>query len=310
MESPREARPLPSRQTVPAHQPGLAMVMMLLAMFLFASMDALSKVAARELPIPQILWVRYILFTMFVAIMLRRQGLRAALVSGQPWVQAIRSVLIIFENGLFVLAFVYMPLADVHAIAAVSPLIVIALSRPLLGETVGIRRWLAVMAGFIGVLVIVRPGFVRIDWPILIPLAAAFLWGLYQVMVRMCARTDTGETTWAWSAVVGLLVTTLVGPFVWVWPDARGWLLLVAIGMIGSAAHFTLIKALEFWEAGALQPFSYTLLVWATVIGFFAFGHIPDGWTMTGALVIILSGLYAWQRERALARRPVKQETP
>ena len=131
-------------------------------------------------------------------------------------------------------------------------------------------------------------------------MAAAILWGLYQVLVRMCARTDTGETTWAWSAVVGLAATTLVGPFVWTWPDGRGWALLLAIAILGSAAHFLLIKALEYWEAGALQPYSYTLLVWATVIGFLIFGHVPDGWTLTGAAIVIASGLYAWYRERVI----------
>ncbi len=291
-----------ARQATPAHRPGLAIVMMLGSMLAFASMDGLSKLLVQQLPIPQILWVRYILFTLFVAILLRRKGLGAALQSGQPVLQTLRALLIIIENGLFVLAFAYLPLADVHAIAAVSPLVVVALSVPLLGEVVGPRRWLAVIAGFIGVLVIVRPGFATLTWPIAIPLVAALLWGLYQVLVRMCARTDTGETTWAWSAVIGLGATTLVGPFVWVWPDAVGWSLLVAIAILGSAAHFTLIKALEFWEAGALQPYSYTLLVWAVVIGFVVFGHMPDGWTLAGAAIVIASGLYAWHRERVVAR--------
>ncbi|MEZ5854891.1 MAG: DMT family transporter [Hyphomicrobiaceae bacterium] len=291
------------RQATPDHRPGLAIMMMLASMLAFASMDGLSKLLVQHLAIPQILWVRYILFTFFVAVLLRRQGLRSALQTGQPLLQAFRALLIIVENGLFVLAFLYMPLADVHAIAAVSPLVVVALSVPLLGEKVGARRWLAVIAGFVGVLVIVRPGFVKMEWPVAIPLCAARVGGLYQVLVRMCARTDSGETTWAWSAVVGLVATTLVGPFVWVWPDARGWGLLVAIAILGSAAHFSLIKALEYWEAGALQPYSYTLLVWATVIGFLVFGQVPDGWTLAGAAIVIASGLYVWHRERSIAQR-------
>jgi drug/metabolite transporter (DMT)-like permease len=284
--------------------PGPAILLMLAAMAAFAAMDGISKVLAQSLPIPQILWVRYILFTLFVALMLRRRGLRVALRSGQPWLQAARALLIVVENGLFVLAFVYLPLADVHAIAAASPLIVVALSVPMLGEKVGPRRWLAVLAGFAGVLVIVRPGFQAISWPILIALFAAFLWGLYQILVRQCARTDSGETTWAWSAVVGLGATTLVGPFVWVQPDATGWALLVAIAILGSVAHFALIKALELWQAGALQPYSYTLLVWAALIGYLGFGDLPDGWTLAGAAIIIASGLYAWHRERRLMRTP------
>jgi drug/metabolite transporter (DMT)-like permease len=291
-----EARPRAAGHA--AHRPGLAIAMMLAAMLAFAAMDGVSKILGQIHAIPQILWVRYILFTIFVAILLRRRGLARSMASGQPWLQLARALLIVVENGIFVLAFLYMPLADVHAIAAASPLIVVALSVPMLGERVGPRRWLAVLAGFAGVLLIVRPGFVKLEWPVLIPIAGALMWGLYQVLVRMCARTDSGETTWAWSAIVGLAATTLVGPFVWTWPDAYGWSLLVAVAVLGSLAHYALIKALEFWEAGALQPFSYTLLVWAAVIGYLLFGHIPDAWTFAGAFVIILSGLYAWHRER------------
>ncbi|MDX2159430.1 MAG: DMT family transporter [Hyphomicrobiaceae bacterium] len=283
-------------------RPGLAILMMLAAMLAFAAMDGISKVLAQQLSIPQILWVRYILFTLLVALLLRRKGLATAMKSGQPWLQTARALLIVVENGVFVLAFVYLPLADVHAIAAASPLIVVALSVPMLGETVGPRRWLAVVVGFAGVLIIVRPGFQLISWPMLIALFAAFLWGLYQVLVRMCAATDSGETTWVWSAVVGLAATTLVGPFVWTWPDATGWALLVAIAILGSLAHLALIKALEYWEAGALQPYSYTLLLWAAVIGYLGFGDIPDRWTFLGAALIIASGLYAWHRERVVRR--------
>lgn len=296
---PRMEAATPPGQGYGVQKPGLAILLMLGAMFAFAAMDGVSKALAKSLSIPQILWVRYILFTVFVAMLLRRSGgLTVALRSGQPRLQAARAALLLVENGIFVAAFVFLPLADVHAIAAASPLIVVALSVPMLGETVGPRRWLAVLAGFIGVLIIVRPGFQTMDWPILIALAGAFTWGLYQVLVRMCARTDSGETTWAWSAVVGLILSTLVGPFFWTWPDAWGWALLVAVAVLGSLAHLALIKALGYWEAGALQPYSYTLLVWATVVGVVAFGDVPDGWTIAGALVIIASGLYAWHRER------------
>ncbi len=290
---------LPAR---PGDRPGLAIGLMLVAMLAFAAMDGISKVLARDLAITQILWVRYILFTFFVAVLLRKRGVRGALASGQPWLQGARALLLVIENGIFVAAFVYLPLADVHAIAAASPLIVVALSVPMLGERVGPRRWLAVLAGFVGVLIVIRPGFATLEWPILIAVAGALTWGLYQVLVRLCARTDSGETTWAWSAVVGLAATTLVGPLSWQWPDAWGWGLLVGVAVLGSAAHLALIKALGAWEAGALQPFSYTLLVWATVIGVVVFGDVPDIATIVGAAVIIASGLYAWHRERVVKR--------
>lgn len=294
----RDARAPAASTMYEVQRPGLAVVLMLVAMLAFAAMDGVSKALAQHLSIPQILWVRYIFYTGFVAIMLRRPGLRATLRSRQPWLQFGRALLIIIENGVFVLAFTLMPLADMHAIAAASPLIVVALSVPLLGERVGMRRWLAVLAGFVGVLVIVRPGMQALDWRFAVAVTGTVLWALYQILVRMCARTDSSDTTWAWTAVVGLVATSAVGPFVWVWPDAKGWLLLLAIAALGTLSHLALIKALGYAEAGSLQPYSYTLLVWAAVVGFVMFGDIPDTWTIAGAAIIIASGLYAWHRER------------
>ncbi len=273
----------------------------LVSMFCFATMDGISKFLGSILAIPQILWVRYMVFTSLAVVVLWRLGLRRVWQTPRPGLQIVRALVQVIENGVFVLAFQYLPLADVHAIAAASPLLVIAMSVPILGEKVGIRRWLAVMAGFVGVLIIVRPGFQDIGLPILIAISGALLWALYQILVRLCARTDSSETSWLWSAVIGLLATSTVGPSVWVWPDAMGWVLLFAIALLGSGAHLFLIKALTVAEASALQPYSYTLLLWAAAVGLVAFGHVPDAWTLAGAAVILASGLYAWHRERVRA---------
>ena len=285
----------------PADRAALGISLTLATMFGFAVMDAFSKVLGQRLGIPQILWVRYILYTMLAVAMLRRKGLRQVFHSKQPILQLARSLLILLENAVFVYAFTLMPLADMHAIAAASPLLVIALSVPILGEKVGWRRWLAVGAGFLGVLLIVRPGLQTLGWPMLVALSGALLWGVYQVLVRLCSRTDSSETTWLWTAVVGLIATTVVAPATWVWPDASGWAMLFAIAALGTSCHWAFIKALSVAEAGALQPYSYTLFVWAALIGVLWFGDIPDGWTLAGAAVIIASGLYAWHRERVRA---------
>jgi drug/metabolite transporter (DMT)-like permease len=276
----------------------LAIGLVILSMLGFAGMDAMSKLLASTYAITQILWVRYIVFAVFAIALVRRAGVLATAHSNRPWLQGTRALLLVMENAVFVLAFMFLPLAEVHAIAAASPLIVVALAAPLLGEKVDVRRWLAVLAGFLGVLAIVRPGFRTADWHILVPLAGALMWGMYQILVRLCSRTDSAGTTLLWSAGVGLAATTLTGPLQWTNPDATGWALLMGVALAGSLAHYALIKALGYAEATVLQPYSYALLVFATLFGLAVFGHVPDAWTIGGAVIIVASGLYSWHRDR------------
>jgi drug/metabolite transporter (DMT)-like permease len=209
---------------------------------------------------------------------------------------------LIAEIGTFVLALYYLPLADVHAIAAITPLLVTALSVPILGERVGWRRWAAVAAGFVGVLIIVRPGFVDADWRVMIALLGALAFAVYQIMLRIAARHDPPETTLLYSALVGTVILSAIGPFHWTTPDAEGWILLTVSALLGSCAHLALIKALELGEASRLQPYGYTLMVWAAVLGLVVFGQFPDVFTVTGGIIIAASGVYAFARERA--RKP------
>jgi len=277
-------------------------LLVIAASFCFASMDAMSKILAQDHAILQILWFRYMVFTVFALAIARRRGVGRTLVSQRPWLQAFRALLLVAENAVFVLAFRYLPLADVHALGASAPLMVVALSVVLLGETVGIRRWSAVLVGFVGVLIIIRPGHQEIEWPLLIPLVGALMWALYQILVRLCSRTDGSDTTLLWSALVGLAATSVTGPFVWVPPDREAWVLLVVLAVAGSIAHYALIKGLQLAEASAVQPYTYTLLVFAAFWGLAVFGDIPDAWTILGATIIVGSGLYTWYRERQLAR--------
>lgn len=277
-------------------------LLVIAASFCFASMDAMSKILAQDHAILQILWFRYMVFTVFALAIAQRRGVRRTLVSQRPWLQAFRALLLVAENAVFVLAFRYLPLADVHALGASAPLMVVALSVVLLGETVGIRRWSAVLVGFVGVLIIIRPGLQEIEWPLLIPLVGALMWALYQILVRLCSRTDGSDTTLLWSALVGLAATSVTGPFVWVPPDREAWVLLVVLAVAGSIAHYALIKGLQLAEASAVQPYTYTLLVFAAFWGLAVFGDIPDAWTILGATIIVGSGLYTWYRERQLAR--------
>jgi drug/metabolite transporter (DMT)-like permease len=279
----------------------LGALLTMLAMLCFAGMDAISKSLVADYAVTQMMWIRSALFFLFAWFVVRKQGLRAAVRSARPGLQVVRSLVAIVEGGVFVLAFRYLPLADTHAVAATSPLIVIALGVLFLGERAGLARWLAVAAGFVGVLLIVRPGFRTIEWPLLLPLAGALLWASYQLLTRLNSRFDSPSTSLLWSAIVAFIATSFVGPIDWTWPTPAAWALMVVISLIGAIAHYALIKALDYAEAGAVQPYAYTLLVWATLLGWLVFGDIPDGWTILGATIVVLSGLYTWHHDRRLA---------
>lgn len=156
-------------------------------------------------------------------------------------------------------------------------------------------------SGLAGVLLIIRPGLRDLDWPVLLPLVGALLWATYQILTRLAARSDSPHTSLIWSALVALVATTFVGPIDWQWPTALAWVLMVVIALIGAVAHYALIKALDYAEAGAVQPYSYTLLVWAAVLGIAVFGDVPDGWTILGAAIVVASGLYTWHHDRRAA---------
>jgi drug/metabolite transporter (DMT)-like permease len=279
----------------------LGALLAVLAMLAFASMDAMSKWLVADYAIGQIMWIRYGVFCVFAWLVVRRRGLLAAARTERPWLQGLRALLALVESVVFVLAFRYLPLADTHAVAATSPLIVIALGVLFLGERAGMARWLAVLAGFLGVLLIVRPGFRALDWPLLLPVVGAVMWGTYQILTRLCARTDRPDTTLVWSASAAFAATTLTGPWGWQWPDASAWALLIASAILGAIANYALIRALDYAEASAVQPYSYTLLVWVTILGAVMFGDIPDHWTLAGAVLIVASGLYTWHHDRRAA---------
>ena len=279
----------------------LGALLTMFAMLCFAGMDAISKWLVADYPVGQMMWIRSALFFLFAWFVVRRQGLRTALASHRPGLQMARALVAVVEGAAFVLALRYLPLADTHAIAATSPLIVIALGVMFLGERADAGRWLAVAAGFAGMLLIVRPGFRDLDWPVLLPLVGAVLWAAYQLLTRLASHQDTPHTSLIWAAVVAFGTTTFVGPIGWIWPTPWTWALMVVISLMGAGAHYALIKALDFAEAGALQPYAYTLLVWATLLGFLVFGQFPDHWTLAGAAVIVASTLYAWRLDRRTA---------
>ena len=192
----------------------------------------------------------------------------------------------------------YFLATDTPRLMFVSPLMLTALAVPLLKERVGLHRWSAVVIGFLGVLIIVRPGGTTMQWAALLPLLTAFLYALYQIATRVLSRTTPSLVTFAYMVVVGTAGSTLALPFVWRTPDALGWVMMAASGLLHGLAHYLVTRAFALAPAAILAPFNYAQLIGATAFGYFVFGDLPDRWTIVGALVIVAAGLYVAYRER------------
>jgi drug/metabolite transporter (DMT)-like permease len=275
-------------------------VLALSAMLLFGLMDAASKFLSARYPTPQIIWLRYVFTIPMVLAVLAPRGLGRCLRSARPGLQVLRSVLLVTEIGLVVWCFGRLPLADVHAVLALTPLAVTALSVPVLGERVGLRRWAAVAVGFAGVLIILRPGLGVVQPAALVALASVLLYGLYQVLTRLIGRVDSAETSLIWQLAVGAALASFVVPLAWRTPLLEHWPVFVVVAALGGVAHYCMIRALQLAPAAVIQPFTYTLLLWAVVIGYVGFGDLPDRWTLLGGAAIVGAGLYTAVREHRL----------
>ena len=271
---------------------------MILGMIILASTDAISKYLTITFAVIQILWVRYMVFAALGSCVVYRKYGFSGLRTKRPVAQIIRGLLLTGTNCLAVFTLSLMPIADAHAILAMAPLIVTAASAPLLGEAISLKRWIAVSFGFLGVLIILRPGIGIFDPISLIPLGVAVSFSAYTILTKVISRDDTNETTLFYTGVVGLVSLSFVGPFFWVEPSIVDWFWLFLAALFGSLAHVFIITALHLAPASALQPFNYTMLIWATFLGYVVFGDFPDALTVTGAIVIVVSGLLAWHWER------------
>jgi len=275
-------------------------LLMLAVGFSFTILDATAKHLTESLPVMEIAWGRYLFHLAVLPLFLGGQTLRSAFRSARPGLQILRSAFLLGSTVFFFVAVKHIPLADATAIGFVSPLLVTALSVPLLGEQVGIRRWAAVIIGFASVLLIIRPGFGMVHWAMIMPLLTAVCFSLYQITTRILSRSDSAATTYFFSAVVGLAVTTVCLPSLWVTPSVWEWVSLIFIGSAGGFSHYLMIRAFTIAPASLLAPFAYAQLIWSTTIGFLWFGDFPDLWTIGGGVIICLSGLYVLYRERRL----------
>lgn len=278
----------------------LGVMLMILTTFIFAIQDGISRHLAENYNVFMIVMIRYWFFAAFVIAIAKRQSgsIRAAARTSQPGLQIARGTLLAAEICVMVTAFVYLGLVESHAIFACYPLLIAALSGPLLGEAVGWRRWVAIGIGFVGVLVILQPGFAVFSPAAAIPLASAFMFALYGLLTRYAARRDTTTTSFFWTGTSGAVVMTGIG--LWFWEPMSGddWRWMIALCISGAGAHWLLIKTYEVAEASAVQPFAYLQLVFASFIGVVIMGETIRPNVALGAAIVVGAGLFTLWRAR------------
>ncbi len=267
----------------------------------FSSLDASAKYLNNALPLFVLIWGRYAFNFFFVALLFFRGAPADIIHTENLKLQILRSIMLVAATLTFWLALVYLPLADCVVILFVSPLLVTILAAPLLGEIVDKHRWIAVILGFIGVTVVMRPGFTIFTWVSILPFITALLYAGVQISTRILGRTDTALTTLLYSSAGGAIMCTIGVLFFWVTPSLPQWFFLGWLGFLGALGHYLMIKAYGLAPASLLAPFDYTTLIWATLLGFFLFGDLPDAMTVLGAMIIISSGLYLIRRTSRLS---------
>ncbi len=273
------------------------------ANFIFAAQDGITKILTADLAIGQIVMVRFLSFAVFAIIFVSARGdLRQSIRTRKPFLQVLRSALLIGEIMIFALALRYLPLPTIHALFLTFPLMVTALSVPILEETVGWRRWLAVIIGFLGTLIVIRPGLSSFDPAALLMIGSSFVFALYNILTRMVSRYDSFETSTLYTGVVGAIIGTVIGLTLWQWPTPQQWLLLGMLSVTGISGHMLLIKALEWAPAATLQPINFSIIFWGTIFSIVVFSTWPDSFTILGAAIVIASGLYISWRESMRGR--------
>ena len=261
-------------------------------------MDGIAKYLSSDIPILQIVWARYF-FTVVITLSFMLFFFRKQLVwTSKPKLQIIRGLILVVANILFFYSISIISLAKALTLAFVAPLIVTALSSFFLGEFVGFRRWSAVIIGFLGSLIVIRPGFLDFNIATLAALGTGFFYGIYIIVTRKLHTVDTPLLTLLITGIVGAIILSIYMPFTWVPPTSNQWILMICIGLCASVGHFFLILSLKYADASKLAPFSYFEIITNILIGFYFFGDLPDFWTWTGLSIIVCSGIYISLRER------------
>ncbi|MCU0856520.1 MAG: DMT family transporter [Rhodobacteraceae bacterium] len=282
----------------------LGILYMIATTIVFAVQDTLSRHLAENYNVLMVVMIRFWFFAAFVIAIAARQagGIRAAATSRRPGLQVLRGFLLPAEVCVMVLAFTLIGLVETHAVFTTYPLLVAALSGPLLGEKVGWRRWSAIGIGFLGVLIILQPGGGVFTPVALVPLFAAFLFALYALLTRAVARDDGPATSFFWSGTIGAAAMTAVGIWFWEPMTPLDWVYMAALCVTGVLGHWFLIRAYDLAEASAVQPFAFLQLLWAAILGVAIFGEEIAPNVALGALVVVAASLFTLWRERVRSR--------
>jgi drug/metabolite transporter (DMT)-like permease len=282
---------------------GLGIGLTILAILIFGLQDALSKILVQTYSPFQLAMMRFWAFAAFSLILVSRQApLRQAFASRWPVLQVLRAVLLIADIWLFAAALKTVPLAELQAITLVYPLIVTLVAIPILGEKVGVFRFTAVGVGFLGALVIVRPGGLPLDWGVGFAILSASFYAIYIALTRKVSSADSTATSMVYVGVIGLVLTSGVGIFFWTPMDLFSLGLMALVMITSTAAHGIMMVALSRAPASVIQPFNYTALPWGIALSYLFFGHLIDTVSLMGAAVIVGAGLVVMARERRLAR--------
>jgi len=262
------------------------------AYFSFSLLDATQKTLVIYYSVFQLLLIKYFFVLFLSLIESRRKKNIFFYKSNNIKMQIFRSVLSVFESGFFVLSFKYLSLADAHSVGSLAPVIVVALSAIILKERVSTKTWIAIFIGFIGVLIILRPTSSIFDPKALLPLVAAFALGLYQVITKKVSEYDPTEVSLFYTSVVGIIIMSILASSFWKPIDSSSYILFLAIGVFFSLGIYFQIIALNKARASIVQPFHYTLIFWAIILGYIFYDDIPDLFTLIGALIITISGMF------------------
>ena len=274
-----------------------AIIFNLLAWVMLPIMDGFAKYLSAELPVLQITWARYFFTVVFIFPLMLFFFKKYLVWTDKPKLQLIRGLILLTANISFFYSISVISLPKALTLAFVAPLVVTAFSPFFLGESVGYRRWAAVIIGFIGSLVVIRPGFLEINLASLAALGTGIMYGFYLIITRKLSTSDNPLLTLLLTGVVGAIIATTFMPFVWVSPTFNQWSIMAAIGLFACIGHLFIILSLKFADASKLAPFSYFEIITNMIIAYYFFGDFLDGWTFLGLFIIVFSGIYISRRE-------------